>query len=82
MDTHIYNDYRIPPYYDSLIAKLMALGRDRSEALSRMRRALDEFVIEGIRTNIGFARDVVTSEVFQSGAYSTRFLEQFHLDSP
>jgi len=79
VDTHIYNEYMIPPYYDSMIAKVMAHGRDRQEAVTRMMRALDEFIIEGIKTNIPFAREIIGSEVFQRGIFSTRFLEHFKL---
>ena len=79
VDTHIYGEYRVPQYYDSLLAKLMAHGKDRAEAIARMRRALEEFVIEGIKTNIGFQREVMDSDVFQKGVYSTRFLEHFRL---
>ncbi|MEK7767949.1 MAG: acetyl-CoA carboxylase biotin carboxylase subunit, partial [bacterium] len=79
VDTHIYSEYHVPPFYDSLLAKVMAHGRDRAESIARMRRALGEFVIEGIKTNISFQREVVGSEVFQSGVYSTRFLEHFRL---
>ena len=79
VDTHLYSEYVVPPYYDSLIAKVMAHGRDRREAISRMRRALGEFVIEGIKTNIPFMREIVDSDVFQRGIYSTRFLEHFRL---
>jgi len=79
VDTHIYSEYSVPPYYDSLLAKVMALGRDREEAIRRMHRALGEFVIEGIKTNIPFMREVVDSESFRGGVYSTRFLEHFRL---
>jgi len=79
VDTHIYSEYSVPPYYDSLLAKVMALGRDREEAIRRMHRALGEFVIEGIKTNIPFMREVVDSESFRGGVYSTKFLDHFRL---
>ena len=79
VDTHIYSEYTVPPYYDSLLAKVMAHGKDRDEAIRRMTRALGEFVIEGIKTNIPFMREVVSSEVFRRGVYSTRFLENFRV---
>jgi acetyl-CoA carboxylase biotin carboxylase subunit len=79
VDTHIYDGYTVPPYYDSLLAKVVTNGRDRNEAIARMYRALGEFVIEGIKTNIPFMREVVNSETFRRGVYSTRFLEHFRL---
>ena len=79
VDTHLYEQYTVPPYYDSLLAKLMTFGRDRNEAIARMNRALGEFVIEGITTNTKFMREVINSDTFRSGVYSTRFLEHFRL---
>jgi len=79
VDTHIYDGYQVPPFYDSLLAKVMAQGRDRNEAIARLYRALGEFVVEGVTTNISFMREVVGSETFRSGTYSTRFLEHFRL---
>lgn len=79
IDTHIYDGYQVPPFYDSLLAKVMAHGRDRNEAIARLYRALGEFVIEGVTNNISFMREVVGSETFKSGTYSTRFLEHFRL---
>ncbi len=77
VDTHIYEEYTVPPYYDSLLIKVMAHGRDRSEAIARLSRALGELVIEGVKTNISFMQEVVDSEAFKRGDYTTRFLEQF-----
>ena len=65
------------PYYDSLIAKLITHGRDRQEAMARMRRALDEFVIEGIKTTIPLHRRIFTDPDFQKGHVSTTFLDRF-----
>jgi acetyl-CoA carboxylase biotin carboxylase subunit len=79
VDTHIYSEYTVPPNYDSLLAKLMAFGRDRDEAIARMHRALGEFVIEGIKTNTAFMREVIDSDTFRKGVYSTRFLDHFRL---
>jgi acetyl-CoA carboxylase biotin carboxylase subunit len=77
VDTHGYEDYVVPPHYDSLVAKLIAHGGDRDEAIARMMRALDFFVIEGIRTSIPLHREVLRDPVFRSGRFSTRYLEGF-----
>ena len=76
VDTHIYSGYTVPPYYDSLIAKLIVHGRDRSEALARMHQALDSFIIEGITTNIPFLQRLVSHPAFQKGEVDTKFLER------
>nr|MBC8233448.1 acetyl-CoA carboxylase biotin carboxylase subunit [bacterium] len=73
IDTHIYNKYIVPPYYDSLVAKLITHGRNRNEAIARMRRALDEFVIEGIRTTIPFHKRVLEDERFLNCQAYTNF---------
>ncbi len=80
VDTHIYDEYAVPPYYDSLIAKIMTHGKDRPEAIQRMRRALNEFVVEGIHTNAVLQRAIIESDEFNKGTYSTRFLEHFRLE--
>lgn len=77
VDTHAYAGYKIPPYYDSLIAKLIAFGNDREEALRRMERALREFVIEGVYTTIPLHLILMRNAVFSSGEYDTSFLEKF-----
>ncbi len=77
VDTHAYALYTIPPYYDSLIAKLIVHGKTREQALTKMERALGEFVIEGIHTTIGFHRRVIASEQFRSGQFDTTFVERF-----
>ena len=77
VDTHIYQGYTIPPYYDSLIAKLIAWGRDRDEAIARMLRALDEFVIEGIETTIPFHKKVLAMEQFVASNVHTKWVEEF-----
>jgi acetyl-CoA carboxylase biotin carboxylase subunit len=76
VDTFLYTDAVIPPYYDSLIAKLIARGRDRSEALARMRRALEMFVVEGIKTTIPLHRRILADPEFQKGNFDTHFLER------
>ena len=74
VDSGIYAGYTVPVFYDPLVAKLLAWGRDRSESISRMRRALDEFVIEGIKTNIPFHKVVLNDEEFVKGNISTEFI--------
>jgi len=76
VDTHIYSGYTVPPYYDSLLAKLVVHGRTRAEALARMHQALDSFIIEGITTNIPFLQRLVSHEAFQTGKVDTKFLER------
>ncbi len=77
VDTHIYQGYTIPPYYDSLIAKLIAWGRDRDEAIARMLRALDEFVVEGVETTISFHKKVLAMEQFVGSNVHTKWVEEF-----
>ncbi len=77
VDTHVYAGYVIPPYYDSMIAKLIVWGENRSEALSRMRRALKEFIIDGVKTTIPFHQKVMEDSRFTSGDFDTSFLEGF-----
>ncbi|MEC4685132.1 MAG: acetyl-CoA carboxylase biotin carboxylase subunit [Nitrospirota bacterium] len=75
VDTAAYSGWTVPSNYDSLIAKLIVTGRDREEAIHRMRRALKEFIIEGIQTTIPFQQKVLVSEEFLSGNYTTKFVE-------
>ena len=77
VDTAAYQGYLIPPYYDSLIAKLVVHARDRDEAIARGRRALDQFVIEGVKTSIPMHRRILDDPDFIRGAFSTRFMERF-----
>lgn len=76
LDSALYNGYEIPPTYDSMIAKLICYGRDRGEALRKMRRALDEFIIEGIDTNIEFLFNILSHEKFISGDFDTSFISK------
>ncbi|MBU2436855.1 MAG: acetyl-CoA carboxylase biotin carboxylase subunit [Candidatus Omnitrophica bacterium] len=76
VDSHLYAGYSIPPYYDSLIAKLIVHADDRKQAIARMRRALGEFIIEGIKTTIPFHLKVLNHGDFQRGEYSTKFIEK------
>jgi acetyl-CoA carboxylase biotin carboxylase subunit len=77
VDSAAYRDYVIPPHYDSLIAKLIVRGKDRAEAIARGRRALDLFIIEGVKTSIPLHRAIVDDPRFISGDLSTRFMEHF-----
>lgn len=79
VDSSVYSGYSISPHYDSMIAKLIVWGRSREEAIQRMQRALDEFVIEGIDTTIPFHRRVLNHEAFIKGDFNTRFLENYSL---
>ncbi len=76
VDTHIYAGYTVPPYYDSLLAKVIVHGRDRKEALARMSQALDSFIVEGVTTTIPFLRRVIEHPDFQAGRVDTKFLER------
>jgi acetyl-CoA carboxylase biotin carboxylase subunit len=76
VDTHIYAGYTVPPYYDSLLAKVIVHGHDRTEALARMHQALDSFIIEGVTTTIPFLGRVVQHPAFRAGDVDTKFLER------
>jgi acetyl-CoA carboxylase biotin carboxylase subunit len=76
LDTHVYSGYTVPPYYDSLLAKLIVQGGDRTEAIARMRIALDSFIIEGVTTTIPFLGRVMQNERFIAGRVDTKFLER------
>jgi acetyl-CoA carboxylase biotin carboxylase subunit len=76
LDSHVYAGYTVPPYYDSLLAKLIVQGRDRAEALSRMRVALESFVVEGVTTTIPFLARVMQNDRFARGDVDTKFLER------
>ncbi|GLB48026.1 acetyl-CoA carboxylase biotin carboxylase subunit [Neptunitalea lumnitzerae] len=79
LDTHVYSDYVIPPNYDSMIAKLITTAQTREEAINKMKRALDEFVIEGIKTTIPFHRQLMDDPAYVSGNYTTKFMETFEM---
>jgi acetyl-CoA carboxylase biotin carboxylase subunit len=80
LDTHVYGGYIIPPHYDSMIAKLITTAQTREEAINKMRRALDEFVIEGIKTTIPFHRKLMDHPDYISGNYTTKFMESFSME--
>ncbi len=75
VDSHLYSGYTVPPNYDSLIGKLITYGKDRDEAMARMRNALDEIVVDGIKTNIPLHRDLVRDEAFCKGGVNIHYLE-------
>ncbi|MBL4586992.1 MAG: acetyl-CoA carboxylase biotin carboxylase subunit, partial [Flavobacteriales bacterium] len=79
IDSHIYAGYTIPPYYDSMIAKLITVAQTREEAIAKMKRALDEFIIEGPKTTIPFHQKLMEDEAFVKGDYTTKFMETFEL---
>lgn len=79
VDTHVYAGYVIPPYYDSLIAKLICKAQTREECIRKMQRALDEFIVEGIETTIPFHIQLMEDPKFQSGDFDTGFMDHFEL---
>nr|WP_315132527.1 acetyl-CoA carboxylase biotin carboxylase subunit [uncultured Flavobacterium sp.] len=82
LDTHVYSGYTIPPNYDSMIAKLITTAQTREEAISKMRRALDEFVIEGVKTTIPFHRQLMDDPRYIAGEYTTAFMDDFKMNDP
>jgi acetyl-CoA carboxylase, biotin carboxylase subunit len=82
LDTHVYSGYTIPPNYDSMIAKLITTAQSREEAISKMRRALDEFVIEGVKTTIPFHRQLMDDPKYIEGDYTTAFMDTFKMIDP
>ena len=79
IDTHVYSGYVIPPHYDSMIAKLITTAQTREEAINKMQRALDEFLIEGVNTTIPFHQKVMANPKFLSGKYTTKFMDTFEM---
>jgi len=77
VDSAAHSDAVIPPYYDSLVAKLIVKGRDRGEALARMRRALEMFVVEGIKTSIPLHLRILNDPDFAAGKFDTHFIDRF-----
>ena len=80
VDSHVYAGYVIPPYYDSMIAKLIAVAQTREEAINTMHRALSEYVIEGIKTTIPFHLQIMKNENFRKGDFTTKFMESFTME--
>ncbi len=81
LDTHVYSGYMIPPNYDSMIAKLIVTAQTREEAINKMKRALDEFIIEGIKTTIPFHRQLMDHPDYVDGNYTTKFMEDFEMEA-
>ncbi|MDR2436114.1 MAG: acetyl-CoA carboxylase biotin carboxylase subunit [Puniceicoccales bacterium] len=82
IDSHVYGGYRVPQYYDSLISKVIASGHTRDIAISRMHRALGEYIIRGIATTIPFSRAAMADQSFREGKFSTKFVEEFLVRTP
>ena len=80
VDTHVYAGYGIPPYYDSMIAKLICRAHTREECILKMERALDEFIIEGVKTTVPFHQKLMKNEDFRSGNFHTGFLNDFNMN--
>ncbi len=80
LDTHVYAGYTIPPNYDSMIAKIISTAQTREEAINKMKRALDEFIIEGVKTTIPFHRKLMDDPSYNDGNYTTRFMEDFVME--
>jgi acetyl-CoA carboxylase biotin carboxylase subunit len=80
IDTHVYAGYVIPPYYDSMISKLITVAQTRDEAILKMKRALDEYIIEGIKTTIPFHKQLLKDERFLEGDFTTKFMDDFELE--
>ncbi len=81
VDSHLYSGYEVPPYYDSLLGKIIAWGRDRAEAIARMQRALDELTITGLTTNVAFHKRVLASAIFKSGQVTTHLLDTLGVEA-
>jgi acetyl-CoA carboxylase, biotin carboxylase subunit len=79
IDTHVYANYMIPPFYDSMIAKVITVAQTREEAIAKMERALDEFIIEGVKTTIPFHQRLMKNKDFRAGNYTTKFMETFEM---
>ena len=82
VDTHVYAGYSVPPYYDSMIAKLIVKAQTREEAIKKMSRALDEFIVEGIKTTVPFHQKLMKDEKFRNGMFDTGFLASFDMGDP
>ena len=79
VDTHAYAGYRVPPFYDSMISKLITVAQTREEAIKKMERALDEYIIEGVKTTIPFHQKLMKDEQFRAGVFTTKFMETFEI---
>ena len=81
IDTHVYAGYTIPPNYDSMVAKLITVAQSREEAIQKMQRALDEYIVEGVKTTIPFHQKLMRNEKFRKGDFTTKFLEEWDYNS-
>jgi acetyl-CoA carboxylase biotin carboxylase subunit len=81
LDSHCFQGYEVPPFYDSLLAKVIAWGRDRPEAVARMQRALDEFTIVGVTTNIEAHKKILASEAFKAGQVTTHLIDTVGIEA-
>lgn len=77
IDSHVYTGYKIPPYYDSMISKVISWGKDRDAAIKRMLRALSEYLILGVKTTVDFQKEILNDKQFQQGSFDTSFIEKF-----
>ena len=82
IDTHVYTNYVIPPHYDSMISKLITVAETREEAITKMKRALDEYIIEGVKTTIPFHIQLMKDKQFNKGNFTTKFMETFEIKKP
>jgi acetyl-CoA carboxylase biotin carboxylase subunit len=80
IDTHVYAGYVIPPYYDSMISKLITVAQTREEAITKMERALEEYFIDGVKTTIPFHQQLMKNEDFRKGNFTTKFMESFKIE--
>ena len=81
VDTHVYAGYKVPPYYDSMIAKLICKAHTREECIKKMQRALDEFIVEGVKTTVPFHKQLMRDQNFRKGNFNTGFMDSFELES-
>ena len=79
IDTHVYANYIIPPHYDSMISKLISVAQTREEAIQKMKRALDEYIIEGVKTTIPFHQQLLENGNFLNGDFTTKFMDDFEI---
>ena len=77
VDSGLYAGYRVPPYYDSMIGKLIVYGTTRDECIMRLKRALEEFVVEGMKTTVPLQQKIIRTEAFKAGDYTIKWLEQW-----
>jgi len=81
VDSHCFQGYEVPPYYDSLLAKVIAWGRDRTESVARMQRALDEMTVVGVPTNISALKKILASDLFRDGKVTTHLIDTVGVES-